>query len=89
MIFNRWVPPNLYRYCAILLGRLGLTPAEAIAELIITARHIYPEGDVGIVTIESRTVRLREAIGALLLRKGLRIDEPFEDQTFSSGRCKV
>jgi hypothetical protein len=62
---------------------------EAIDELVTIGNAVFPNGVDEIVSPQSNTSKLRNAIENLLRRKDLPIDMRLNDRSGSDSRCKV
>jgi len=72
-----------------MLGHLRMDVEEATNALITIADSVFPEGSDGKLDRELNTRRLKEAVGEMLLGKGISLDTKMNDVRRPAARCKV
>ena len=74
---------------ALFVGRLRMTPEEAIKELSMIAHAVFPKESTELTTPTTNMSNLRRAIEDMLERRGLPIDIKLNDKQLASAKCKV
>ena len=74
---------------ALFVGRLRMTPEEAIQELAMIAHAVFPNKPTELTTPTTNMENLRCAVENMLERRGVPIDIRLNDRQLASAKCKV
>ena len=74
---------------ALFVGRLQMTPEEAIEELSRIAHTVFPNEPTEITTPTTNMLNLRRAVEDMLKRRGLPTDIKLYDKQLAHAKCKV
>jgi hypothetical protein len=74
---------------ALFVGRLRMTPEEAIEELAIIARAVFPDEPTELTTPRANMSNLQRALEDMLERRGLSTTIKLNDKRLATAKCKV
>jgi hypothetical protein len=74
---------------ALFVGPLRMTPEEAIEELAMIARAVFPNEAAELTTSTTKMSNLRRAVEHMLERRGLPTDIKLKDKQLATAKCKV
>jgi hypothetical protein len=66
-----------------------MTPEDAIEELAMIARTVFPNEPTELTTPTTNMSNLRRALEDMLKRRGLPTDIKLNDKQLASAKCKV
>jgi hypothetical protein len=74
---------------ALFVGCLRMTPEEAIDELAIIARAVFPSEPTAVTTPSANMSNLQHALQDMLERRGLPTTIKLNDKKLATAKCKV
>jgi len=74
---------------ALFVGRLQMTPEEAIEELSTIAQAVFPNDPMELTTSRANMSNLQRAIEDMLERRGLSTTIKLNDKKLATAKCKV
>jgi hypothetical protein len=74
---------------ALFVGRLRMTPEEAIEEIAMIAHAVFPNEPTELATPTTNMSNLRRAVEDMLERRGLPTNIKLNDKQLASAKCKV
>ncbi len=74
---------------ALCVGRLQMTPEEAIKELAAIAHAVFPKEPTELTTPTTNMSNLRRAVEDMLVRRGLPTTIKLNDKRLATAKCKV
>ncbi len=74
---------------ALFVGRLRMTPEEAIEEIAMIAHAVFPNEPTELTTPTTNMSNLRRAVEHMLERRRIPINIKLYDRQLASAKCKV
>ena len=74
---------------ALFVGRLRMTPEEAMEELSTIAQAVFPNEPTELTTPRSNLANLQRAVEDMLERRGLSTTIKLNDKKLAIAKCKV
>ena len=74
---------------ALFVGRLRMTPEEAIEELSTIAQAVFPNEHTELTTSTTKMSNLRRTVEDMLERRGIPTDVKLYDKQLARAKCKV
>jgi hypothetical protein len=74
---------------ALFVGRLRMTPEEAIEEIAMIAHAVFPNEPTELATPTTNMSNLRRAVEDMLERRGFPTTIKLNDRKLATAKCKV